>query len=168
MVLLFSRDKKSLPHSKDEGSARGTTLFRRSIRPTNRGSTILMKAITGHNRNTLFRCIQRIASGIRLPSHVQEPQSKGARTRWPLLSGDPVLSTPLVPCLLHILYTRIPLTLRFVNCLRKSNRAIQNSCAWTRRGMPCVCRVRGQSAECADRVHCTPLGTRKACLYGNV
>src|SRR6266849_2728967 len=43
------------------------------------------------------------ASGIRLPSHVQEAYPKEARTRWPPLSGRSVLSTPLVPGLFILL-----------------------------------------------------------------
>jgi len=50
--------------------------------------------------------------------------------------------------------------LRFVNCLRKSN-GLSKSRA---RGPVEACLA---CAECADRVHGMPLGTRKACLYGN-
>src|SRR6266487_6333760 len=37
----------------------------------------------------------------------------------------------------------------------------------SRRGMPCVCRVVREESLALKRVPCHPLGTRKACLYGD-
>jgi hypothetical protein len=86
--------QKALPHRKDEGSARGTTWFRRSARPTSPGPITLTQRYRAAPGMPYPR--HAAASSIRLTSHVRGAHPKGARTRWPPLAGGSVPSTPLV------------------------------------------------------------------------
>jgi hypothetical protein len=119
MVLLFLMIKNLCLFPRTRAVARGTTLFRRSIRPTNRGSTILMRAITGHNRNTLPRCIQRTYfRHSTSESRSRATTERGSHPVTPVLwRSGPLYSTRSMSFAYS--FTRIPLTVRFVNCFRQ-------------------------------------------------